>query len=271
MTWKLIETGALGQLAAHIGTVSDVIAGHFPQKLQNKVYDASRYLCGFEIGSPKNKESLGESVIINGECFTHSTDIRSWNQGLISGPKFLSSGMFLLPSDSKATHKLQFETASQGEKLYSFYEKLYEKIKKPLIFCGFVRFQKLHTQAIAKTPIHGENIFENKFKYYSNPDKYESLKEVFLVGAITDPNDPSNSHLNQKLEVVLYYNPNEKKEGLSYHAHGLVLKQKIPNRNMITKELVEDCRHVFCEKSLVSAAELEIFTLSSIRDDYDSV
>ena len=59
---------------AVIGSVEDVIAGVINEKIENRHFSALDYRFGFEVASPHSQESIGETVLVNQNCYTTSTD-----------------------------------------------------------------------------------------------------------------------------------------------------------------------------------------------------
>jgi hypothetical protein len=262
-TFDIKELHKESQAGLHIGSIQDVIESKVDSRLKNRRFDASDFLLGFEIGSPLDFTSLGESVVTHGLCFTHSTDTASKNyRSLIVGDSFVTSGMLLLPKSAQVTHKAQFVSHRHPPSLYELYKKIYMHVKKPLVFAGVVNFLTLHSQAIAKSPTHGLNIFENSDHFYPYPSEKASVSSVYMVGALCDPNDP----MSAKLRCVLYHNPTEAPSKLEFHAHGLILNQPLKGSKEFKKDMVTDCRHIYADSSIVLSADLEIFTLSSMRD-----
>jgi len=98
MNLSIYKTGhGLCELG-HIGNVSDVIHANIPKEVTAKRYNAKDFKMAFEIATPKTVASLGDTVIVNGYCYTTSTDVTSLDYGrTISGHEFITGGVFLIP------------------------------------------------------------------------------------------------------------------------------------------------------------------------------
>lgn len=250
------------QTGLFIGSVDDVIASRVKGELKERRFNAHDYLLGFEIGSPKDFSSLGETVITCGQCFTRSTDTSSSEyRKLIKGQTFVTSGVFLLPKTAEATHKAHYHSTRHPLELYDFYKELYTKVAGPMAFSGVINFLILHNQAIAKPPINGLNIFEHKDHFYPYPAVKQSIVSCYVVGVISDPNDK----IAKELACVLYHNPNEAKNKLDYHAHGLLLEGTISKSSEFNPLLVTDCCHIYADSSIVLSADLDVYQLLSMR------
>lgn len=251
--------------ALHLGTVQDVIKGIVSGQLKHRRFDASDYQSGFEIGSAQNFEALGEAMLVNNRLFSTSTDPKSHDYGhVVSGPEFVTSGIFLIPKSAKPSFHLSMNT-SCGMNLYDLYARVYQTIKKPLAFSGFIKFSQFHANHIEKAPIEGLNIFEHPKVYYTQPQIKRKGEYGFVIGAITDYHDKTLEDINRKLEVVLYKNPNEQGSVLSYHAHVLTLNRHLVCEDQITQDTVNECLHLFCEDTQVLNAELNIFTIEDLK------
>jgi hypothetical protein len=267
MTFKLTltPTGAKPIIAAHIGSVVDVIAGHVPNPLKEQRYSAHDYQYGFEIASPENFESLGEAILVNGYCFSRSTNSHASDfYKTLSGENFVTSGIFLIPLNAKPTYQVdvQFDKVCSLDKLY---HELFAQIKQPFALTGFVNFTQLHIAAIAKPPIHDQNIFDHAAMYYPFPSELLTEGSAFIVGAVADYNDPKLKSILNQLEVVLYRNPFDKQHALTTHAHGVTLNQDIKQVSDITPAVVDEVIHVFSDKSELTSFRGEIFVIDAMQ------
>lgn len=265
MNISIKSTGNPPSIAGHIGSVSDVIAARVPENLRHRRFKASDFAFGFELGTPKEILSLGESILLNGICYATSTDGSSaeYNK-TISGPDFMTSGMFLIPHEAKPSHHAVLREASLP--LLDCYTAVYQAVQRPLAFIGLVHFETLHATAIGKPPIDGHNIFEHQNAYYPHPEIKEKNVLGFIIGAITDYRDQPFTEINQQLEVVLYNNPAEKSSDLTYHAHVLTLKRQAGSVHEITPSLSDRVLHVFCAGTSVRSLQVDVFTIQKLKD-----
>jgi hypothetical protein len=267
---NIISTNNPAIIAEHIGSVVDVIAGTIPNELANCQFKASNFKYGFELASPDDILSMGESVIVNNTCFATSTNPKSANYlQTISGNQFVSSGLFIIPNSAKPTHLIN-QNLNVPLSLYDYYHKLFQSIKQPFAFAGFFKFSQLQTTTIAISPISNKNIFENKELYFPHPPQTEKDTYTFLVGAVANYKDESNSTLLNQLEVVLYNNPFDKTQNLTTHAHGITLNKIITNICEITPDIVNKTSHIITEKSFLNAIDVEIFAIESLKEYMES-
>lgn len=249
-----------------IGTVKNVIQGHIPKRLCNRPFNAEDYRCGFELATPLGVESLGETVIVNGHCYTRSTDKASPDYyQTISGRQFISSGLFLIPKNTSASYRLD-ETFSPAMTLSALHQELYKRIKRPYAFAAFIEFDALHCTAIAKAPIHEQNIFEHQSDYYSKAPQVFNNVSAYVVSAAADYHTKNNelTPLLKSMQAVLYKNPFEKQQGLTMHAHGVTLHHALNQESNITPDLVDNTWHIFTEKSQVKSVQGDVFIIGDM-------
>jgi len=249
------ETGAPPCAAKHIGTVQEVIEAKLSAATTEKRIKASEFLYAFELATPKGINSLGEAIVVNGTCYTTSTDLDSPDYfRLIYGPDFIPGGLFILPSETKPSHQV---TLDESLSMDAFYETLYQKIQQPFAFVGLFHFSSFHAMAISKPPIDGKNIFDNKQRYYDQPEIQRSGVDAYIMGVVAKSKElkPYN------LDSVLYRNPFDTKSSLVYHAHALLLNKSMKEIESITPEDVEQCLHLLSDGTTMSSAETKIFAL----------
>ncbi len=277
---KITELSPTPNQLSYIGSVEDVIAAKINPQLKNKKFHAKDFAYGFEIGSPKDWESLGETVLVNNLCFTQSTDSKSNHFGqAIYGEEFLTSGIFLIPHSAKANFSISFESLNPNTLLAfkDFYQNLYQKIQRPFAFISTVQFKNLSCNAIARPPIDGKPIFKNTSEYYFILPWDLSDQAAFMVGVVADFQDQSSNKINQQLSPVLYHNPFEEShsdnhnhsDNLTMHTHAITLK-KFPNldsqKNPIFKpDQVEKTVHVFSDQTLIQKIEGLVFMISDMK------
>ncbi|NGX27188.1 MAG: hypothetical protein K940chlam6_01121 [Chlamydiae bacterium] len=260
---KIQATGNGPCIAKHIGTVKDVIEARIPEELTNQTFNASDFAFGFELATPRELTSLGESVIAGGYCFATSTDKTSpeYNQ-VISGEEFLVGGVFILPNEAKPSHKVSLLKGASPLPFEAFYQAIVQEVDYPFAFVGFFHFENFHGTAIAKPPIDGKNIFSNKEEYYSNPEIREENIPGFVMGVVTK----NTKSLQAGLETVLYQNPFDTKSTLIHHAHVLTLKTPLKQIDELKPNVVDKCLHLFNDGSTVAFLEASVYTIEKVEE-----
>lgn len=255
-------TGQKPSILGHIGTVEDVIAATLSPEMTSRRYHASEYKMGFELATPKNIESLGEAVLVNGYCFTNSTDRSSKDYDkTIAGEEFTSGGIFLVPKQVNPTHQVQ---VAGPLNMIDFYEELYSQIKHPLAFGGIFHLSDFYGTAIGKAPLDGLNIFEHKEIYYPNPTVRLKDRWGFVMGAMSD--FVGYSEINQQLKTVLYKNPNDTSSSLVHHAHIVLFKKKIERYEEIVPEVVDRTLHLSIDGTAILSGKVDIFLVAGLKD-----
>lgn len=255
-------TSAGPAVLAHIGFVEDVIAAKIPEEISSRRYEASDFSMGFELASPKGLASLGEAVLVNGYCYTCSTDRSSKEYDhTIFGKQFIPGGMFLIPKDAKPSHRFRVDEKLSME---AFYQKLYGHLSHPLAFAGIFHFADFHGIAIGKPPVNGRNIFTHKDEYYLIPDVRVKDRWGFVIGAAS--NFTGFEKINEQLKAVLYKNPMDATSSLINHAHVLLLKKKIERFDQIAPAVVDQTLHLFIDGTSMIAGEGEIFLVAGMKD-----
>jgi len=272
----------------YLGSVTDVIAGKINPSLKNKIFHAEDYAYGFEIGTPKDWESLGDTILVNNHLYTQSTDQQSSDFGkVISGEEFKSSGLFLIPHRAEPNAEFSYSSDSRTDlnsdlflDFSQFQQELYQKIQEPFAFIAQVLFKNLHANAISKPPIHAQNIFENTADYFKISPWDLKNQHAFIMGVVTNFEDQKLKNINQALSAALYHNPFEhhqehKQETqsqskniipLSSHTHGLCLKQCVSHPQDIVPSLAERVVHIFSENSSIQKIQGQVFIISQMQD-----
>lgn len=264
---KIISTGASPARLAYIGTVVDVINAHLPKNLENKRFSVASFAAAFELGTPKDKHSLGECIALNGQCYTTSTDQKGLDYyKTIHGPSFMTSGIFILPNGVKPTHQIQQNSLKKALPILKLYEQIYANVKQACAFVGTVIFDDFHSTAICKAPIDGKNIFENKAEYYAEPEIREKNMNAFIMGVVADFADSDQTLLNKELEVVLYHNPFDTNQALTHHAHVLTLKKPVEKWQTISPKDAGRSLHLFADGSNIKNINIDIFAISGLDD-----
>jgi hypothetical protein len=256
------KTGKGASILGHIGSVEHVIAGNLPPEITSRRYRASDFTCGFELATPENINSMGEAVIVNGLCFTNSTDHTSkqYTQS-ISGKEFTAGGVFLIPHTAHPSHLL---TIDDCVSMPHCYQTIHSNIPEPLAFAGIFHFSHFHGAAIGKPPIHGDNIFTHQKEYYPNPDIHLENTWGFVVGVLSDWKGPEE--FNNQLKTVLYKNPMDVDGPFIHHAHVLILNQKITSVEEILPSTVDLVLHLFMDGTSILSGKAEIFTIKEIQN-----
>ncbi|MFZ4077681.1 MAG: hypothetical protein ACOYKA_06820 [Legionellaceae bacterium] len=183
----------------------------------------------------------------------------------ISGDKFITSGLFLIPREANPTFTIH-QTFADVLDLNECYGAWYEQIKQPFAFAGFVDFEPLHMTAVAQAPVHDENIFEHASTYYPYPPILLHLTHAFVIGVVADYQDQTQAKLLKQLEVVLYKNPLDRSSSLTTHAHAITLSKKIETIDQITSSLVNQTVHVLSSETQVRGMRIELFAIDALRD-----
>ncbi|EKE00633.1 MAG: hypothetical protein ACD_21C00303G0002 [uncultured bacterium] len=267
---SITPTGVGPIRVGHVGSVMDVIAGNLPKNLDGKVFDAHNYDYGFLLASPKDKYSLGESVIVNNTCYATSTDKNTPNYNkTIHGPKFVTGGIFLIPHKAQPSYRVIFDNKSKPIPLINFYQTIYKSINRPLTFVGLIEFADFHATAIGKPPITGVNIFSNSKEYYPNPPVISKTTHAFIIGVLTDYSRATYGGLNKQLEAVVYrtVHPGDTAVQLTNHAHVITLKQSVTKISDVTPPMADQVLHMLVDGTTVTKASLDVFTIDGV-DDY---
>lgn len=246
----------------HIGSVTDVINANLPREVTSKRYAAKDFKMAFEVATPKSVTSLGEAVIVNGYCYTTSTDVTSLEYGqTISGHEFITGGLFLVPQDASPSHRVEIY---ERKPMIEFYNEVYEQIFHPLAFGGIFYFSTFHGIAISKPPIDGKNIFTHKNDYYQLPEVRVKNVYGFVMGAMT--NFQGHEKINKELQAVLYKNPLDASSTLVHHAHVILLKKKVERIEEIVPSIVDQTLHLFIDGTEILSGKAEIYTVATVEN-----
>ncbi|MDQ7825160.1 MAG: hypothetical protein RDV48_20325 [Candidatus Eremiobacteraeota bacterium] len=264
---------SLGSGAArlgHIGSVADVIAARIPEALLSRKFRAADYHYGFELASPRDIYSLGEALMVNGICYANSTDSSSpdYNR-TISGPEFVTGGMFLVPHAVEPSHRVNYQAGDSPLALMDFFDALYGRLRHPAVFVGVAEFAEVHGTVIGKPPIDGKAIFEHKEDYYPFPEIRSNEVPAFIIGAFTDYREARFGEINAQLEVVLYKNPFDADTALSSHTHALTLKRRVEKIEETGPEKADRVLHLFTGGTAIRSVRADIYTVSGL-DDYEN-
>lgn len=259
----ITATGNPSSILQSIGSAQNIINGYFPHSMEGTFYQTQDFDCGFGMASPIDKNSLGESILVNGRCFTQSTDQNSdLYKKLIYGHEFLSSSYFMIPKNRYPSH---VASLSQGQyKLVDLYQEVYEKIHQPIAFTGLITFKQLEGISIGTPPIHNQNIVKAPGQYYPFPAVVGQDAYGFITGMISNSQDYNFNQIHEKIQDAIYTKDQSKESLYSFHSHVLVLKEPCKKKEEITPSIVSHCLHVLDHKTIVSAVDLEIYIIQDL-------
>lgn len=249
-----------------VDDIQHVIDGLRPENVDKLWQNAQEYSYGLGNGAIDNINALGELVLINGVAYTKSTDKTSAQYyQLASSKQFITSWIFLLPSNPVANFNVTYEqTTLNGLTLDDIYQRIYDKLKKPFAVTGIVNFSTMKGAAIAKSPIENQNIFEHKDIYY--PDSVE-VKNVCaaLVGVVANVEAILDPTLADAIQKVVYYNPLEVGANfLTTHEHVLILKHNVARIEDVSITDAADVEHLF-PQSAITHFSLNVFEINHIQ------
>lgn len=252
--------------AGHIGSVIDVIKGYVPESLAHRRFNADAFKYGFELASSEDVNAFGEAVLVNGFCYSTSTNQQSKNYlQTTAGESFVTSGLFLIPKEAEPTYRIQ-QSFTESCLLHDAYSAIFAQVKQPFAIAAMFEFETLTGNFIVKPPIHGENIIENIEKFCPYPPQTISTTSAFLVGAVADFSDTRYKDLLEKLNVVLYKNPFDKQLNITTHTHCITLKKDLDDVQDITPILVDKTLHVLSEQSRIKSIKGEVFAVGDMMD-----
>lgn len=262
---NLISTGVEHSDLGAIGSVKDVIAGVVRSDLKTRTWDAATYRYGFELASPHKIQSMGESVLVNGLCYSTSTDKRDQYLKVIFGKTFYTSGMFVVPKTAQASYCFKPMQSRSGMPYQDFCHGLHQTINRPCLFVALLHFKQIEATHIQYPPIYGENIFEHQDQYYSDLKLYFNQKYCLVVCAFANfSTDPRNTL--KELEVVLYQNPLDVKNELNVHTHGIILNRTIRDVSTLFPEDVTHVVHLYNASSVVDEVVWgEVFVVNHVE------
>lgn len=250
-----------------VGDVQDVIAGRVPAEARDRWIAADRVLLGFEAGSPEGIGGIGEFLVVDGNAYAKSTDMLSLRYyEVVSGPQFVTTGAVLLPPGSKPAATVSVD-GSTTTTMAALYDDLYRAAgSRACMVAGFVEWDALETLSVSQAPVYGENIFENKPRYYRfGPERREGVT-TYLVGCAADFDSETDPARRRALERVLYRNPFDTAKGLTTHAHVLVLDESKGNGSgTVDPPEVADVCHLLSQ-SVVRRAELEVYPIARLEE-----
>lgn len=262
---QLLSTGVACTDLGVIGSVEDVIAGVVRPDLQTRKINASDYRFGFELASPHGLHSMGESVLVNGNCYTTSTDKNDHYLKTISGETFYTSGIFLVPHAAKSSYHFVHTHHKSGINYQNFCEEIHQTTGSACLMTAVLHFKHLEATCIQKAPVTGQNIFEHKDLYYDNVKLQFDNCTCFLVAAIanfyTDP-----KKITEELKVVLYQNPFDVKNELNIHTHAVILNRAVRDVSTLIPKDVTHTIHVFNANTIVDEVLWgEVFVVDKVK------
>ncbi|NDD58899.1 MAG: hypothetical protein EBZ47_06585 [Chlamydiae bacterium] len=253
--------GALGA----IGNIQNILCGNFPDHLCLNYFQSKEYACGFGYGSPKDLDSIGESILVNGTCYTQSTDPDSelYNK-LIHGQEFLTSNYFLVSQGSAPTFSAKGSDVQL--EIEALFKMLVNAIKTPIAISGLVTFETLRGSCMGKAPIHKKLIFENKSEYFPFSEIHKNKTCAFIMGVVSDPSESSWEIINKKLQTVTCKSPLEDTPSLLQHIHVLILDGPCKSEESISSSITAQCIHLALKGSVILNLNLNIFPIKDIKD-----
>jgi hypothetical protein len=251
-----------------IGSVADVLNARIAKGLVDRRFDANNFAYGFEIASTTDMQALGEAVMLNGICYTNATDAKAPNYRQTAyHSEFMTSAMFVIPHGTRPSLRASITANNKPIAVGDFYQRLFQQAQAPLAFVALIEFADFHSVAIGKPPIDGKPVFENEAFYYPYPATMQHNVTAFVIGALTDYNQPQLAAINQQMQVVLYHNPLDGSDfPLTHHAHALTLKQPARKVIDITPEIADQVLHLLIEQSTICSAQVEVYTIAELTN-----
>ncbi|HRZ86274.1 MAG TPA: hypothetical protein P5287_00515 [bacterium] len=259
-------------ILASIGSVENVIKGVVPDELKNRRFFASKVKYGFELGSPQDIYTMGECVILNDLIYANRTDdTRTDRDPLMWGHEFVTSGILLIPRDTRPNYAVEYVSLEGGPALRDIYAKIYAKIKKPFAIAGCAELSDLRATAITAPPINRENIFSHKERYYAEREKNEKDQSIAFVGVAAHLGEPGHREIAGKLHRVLYRNPfNKQPDTLTDHTHAVILDRPIITIPGIKPHNVKDMVHLM-DDSVVRYVRMEVYVIEDIVEYVEEI
>lgn len=193
-----------GVLCYH-GSVNHVISGTIPPPLIESPCDCSSTRHAIGEGSPLGVSSMGEGLAVNGTGYCRSVDSASdkfWQT--LSGPNLVTGCLVGIgPIDAVPDFRLKskFNTFVTMATLCTHIVDLTQC--DALYVAGVVTFEKgsLAGSALCRPPIYGENILQNKEKYFG-PLELDNAEAAYVTGVVASNVDAHALH--STLRRILY-------------------------------------------------------------------
>ncbi len=260
---RITTTGNPSSVLGYIGGRQNILDGCFSHKMETTFYQAKEFKYGCSLASPIDKNSIGESILVNERCFAECTDKDSeLYQKLIYGSEFVTSSYFLIPNNQYPSHVATLP--SDQYQVADVYQALYDKFARPIAFTGWVKFIELNSVSIGEPPIHNRNIKEHKDVYYPLPPTLEPEICGFVVGVISKQQEGRFHQIHEQIANTLY-RKQESTDGLYlFHTHVLLLPQHCTQKEDITPSKVSRCVELVNEKTIISGLDIEIYTIEDL-------
>lgn len=274
----------VGEHLSIIGDVNDVISGIVPDGASRKWYPAQDFLVGLGAASPAHMKSLGEAFMFNGMEYTLSTDPEERYFETIVGKKYLTT--FSIGLNKRATPDITMQfLAKQSaktpcpEKNFEMHD-MYLHLNKelgggPFCYYGLVRFKRLRSISVSKAPIYGENIFEQRDKYYSQPALDLSNILTVTAGCAANFSNIDDDNLRKQLSRALYVNPLDEASDreLNVHSHAISIRREFAKDKFaddldlhdVTPDMVEGVYHML-SNSEIDKLTVHAFRINGIKD-----
>jgi hypothetical protein len=241
-----------------IGSVTDVLTGTPPSRLEG--LSMKGILAGFQAGSPRDVESIGEFVGFNGVAYARSTGPGADYNALVYGDRLVSNGAVFLRDGAAKYATVEVARPSTFAALYEQFE---QRVGGPVCFVGTAVFDTYHVTAIGHAPIHREHIFENHERYYPRPDRrMAGSVPAAIMGCAAALSEVNDSRCAE-LQMVLYVNPGELAARITAHTHALELRQPVSGLAGVRPALAVNVDHMFHD-SVVRAGSFDLYRIRRI-------
>lgn len=283
--------------AFYAGDVRNVLFGKLPEKVGP--IDTTKYRCGFESGSVMTGsiKGAGEMILLNGRAYVRCTDDTNHDCYLksLNDTSLYTTGAIFVPHDAKPARVLEDITPlpGSGDRLLDVLTMAWKEVQPsassqdgsvPVVLSGVIGFSRMRATYITKAPCCGDNLFapEHKKSYFAageivRENVYGEIVAVvhnFKLGV-----SPNNAKLQEELNRVLYFNPNDPSAtstALSTHTHVALLSQPpsdtatsfaaLDDSEVVPEMLDNDDAvfHLYSDSVVSRVFRLNIFPLASL-------
>ena len=249
-----------------VGDVNDVIRGIVPPGCATRRLRADAVRAGFIVGSPRDLESMGEMIMVNGHAFCCSTSANDLHATL-SGPAVYTTGACLIPKGAVPTRRI-------GPLRDLSWSELCEAVARSsgggdgsgsrgVVFTGIVHFRVLRAVQISAPPIFGEAIFSNRERYYKVPPEERAVVRCFVMGA-------ASARIGGGVEKFLYAGGTgiagrdaAEEVDVTHHTHALELDAACGGEDEISPETALGVYHLSGD-AVVSEATIDVFDIGEV-------
>lgn len=261
---RLGDENASGARLWSVGTIEAVLAGRRPPE---RWIDASAFKAGFEAGSPRGIESIGEFMLIDGTAFAKSTDSSSPDhEWLVAGPRFVTNGALLISRDTQPGWRARCTTEADDllELGALFPQLLAVADGAPMCFVGPVEFEDYRATFISRAPIDGLPILDHMDAYYTRPPLEATSVPTLVMGCLASHESLRSGVLSDVLQKVLYVNPQDEEYPVAFHVHSMVLDRPLERLDEFSTARARDVHHLLAS-SRPRFFDLEIYPIESIE------